>query len=346
MQFLNNQEKLPLASLLTQESAVGFLAKNHLDLTDIIGQQHAKRALTIAAAGQHNLLFLGPPGTGKTMLASRLTALLPEMTDLEAIETASVTSLLQNELNFHNWKQRPFRAPHHSASLPALVGGGTIPKPGEISLAHNGVLFLDELPEFERKVLDALRQPLESGEIIISRANAKIQFPARFQLVAAMNPSPTGHYTGTHNRTSPQQVMRYLNRLSGPFLDRFDLSIEVPLLPQGSLQNTGDRGETSQQVREKVLKVREIQLARAGKINAYLSSKEIERDCKLQDKDSLFLENALNKLGLSVRAYHRILKVSRTIADLNDEKEIQQPHLAEALGYRAMDRLLQKLSAA
>ena len=330
VQFLNNQEKLPLASLLAQESAVGFSAKNHLDLTDIIGQQHAKRALTIAAAGQHNLLFLGPPGTGKTMLASRLTALLPEMTDLEAIETASVTSLVQNELNFHNWKQRPFRAPHHSASLPALVGGGTIPKPGEISLAHNGVLFLDELPEFERKVLDALRQPLESGEIIISRANAKIQFPARFQLVAAMNPSPTGHY----------------NRLSGPFLDRFDLSIEVPLLPQGSLQNTGDRGETSQQVREKVLKVRKIQLARAGKINAYLSSKEIERDCKLQDKDALFLEKALNKLGLSVRAYHRILKVSRTIADLNGEKEIQQPHLAEALGYRAMDRLLQKLSAA
>ena len=346
MQFLNNQDKLPLASLLVQESAVRFSAKNHLDLTDIIGQQHAKRALTKAAAGQHNLLFLGPPGTGKSMLASRLTALLPEMTDSEAIETASVTSLVQNELNFHNWKQRPFRAPHHSASLPALVGGGTIPKPGEISLAHNGVLFLDELPEFERKVLDALRQPLESGEIIISRANAKIQFPARFQLVAAMNPSPTGHYTGTHNRTSPQQVIRYLNRLSGPFLDRFDLSIEVPLLPQGSLQNTGDRGETSQQVREKVLKVREIQLARAGKINAYLSSKEIERDCKLQDKDSLFLENALNKLGLSVRAYHRILKVSRTIADLNGEKEIQQPHLAEALGYRAMDRLLQKLSAA
>ncbi|QPQ80173.1 ATP-binding protein [Aggregatibacter actinomycetemcomitans] len=221
---------------------------------------------------------------------------------------------------------------------------GTIPKPGEISLAHNGILFLDELPEFERKVLDALRQPLESGEIIISRANAKIQFPAKFQLIAAMNPSPTGHYQGTHNRTSPQQVMRYLNRLSGPFLDRFDLSIEVPLLPQGSLQNSGDRGESSATVREKVLKTRAIQLQRAGKINAHLNSKEIERDCKLTDKDAQFLENALTKLGLSVRAYHRILKVPRTIADLDGEQHINQRHLAEALGYRAMDRLLQKLA--
>lgn len=340
--FLKNQATLPCAQETQQK--VAAVSASTMDLTDIYGQQHAKRALTIAAAGQHNLLFLGPPGTGKTMLASRLPALLPEMTDLEAIETASVTSLVQNELNLQNWKQRPFRAPHHSASLPALVGGGSIPKPGEISLAHNGVLFLDELPEFERKVLDALRQPLESGEIVISRANAKICFPARFQLVAAMNPSPTGHYQGVHNRTSPQQIMRYLNRLSGPFLDRFDLSIEVPLLPQGTLQNKGERGETSQEVRQKVLQVRERQLARAGKINAYLSGKEIERDCRLASADALFLEKALNKLGLSVRAYHRILKVARTIADLQNEPEISQPHLAEALGYRAMDRLLQKLA--
>ncbi|MDO4627441.1 MAG: YifB family Mg chelatase-like AAA ATPase [Pasteurellaceae bacterium] len=350
VQFLNNQRALPIASELTKQTQSLAMKTNTDDLSDIIGQQHAKRALIIAAAGQHNLLFLGPPGTGKTMLASRLTSLLPEMNEQEAIETAAITSLVQNELNYQNWKQRPFRSPHHSSSLPALVGGGSFPRPGEISLAHNGVLFLDELPEFERKVLDALRQPLESGEIIISRASAKIRFPARFQLVAAMNPSPTGHYQGMHNRTSPQQIMRYLNRLSGPFLDRFDLSIEVPLLPQGTLQNLGTNAtkkphsQTSAEVRQQILKVRDIQFTRRGKINAYLTSKEIEQDCILKPSSAIFLENALNKLGLSVRAYHRILKVSRTIADLEASQHIEQHHLAEALGYRAMDRLLLKLS--
>lgn len=341
--FLNQQQAL----LIAQEQALIMptsVTANTLDMTDIIGQQHAKRALLIAAAGQHNLLFLGPPGTGKTMLASRLTTLLPEMNEQEAIETAAINSLVQHHINYQYWRQRPFRAPHHSASMAALVGGGTIPKPGEISLAHNGVLFLDELPEFDRKVLDALREPLESGEIIISRTSAKVTFPAKFQLIAAMNPSPTGHYQGTHNRTTPQQVMRYLNRLSGPFLDRFDLSIEVPLLPQGTLQQLPKDENTSEKLRQIVIKVREQQLARAGKINAHLSSKEIEKYCKLQQNDAIFLETALNKLGLSVRAYHRILRVSRTIADLANEEHIQRPHLAEALGYRAMDRLLQRLT--
>jgi magnesium chelatase family protein len=210
-------------------------------------------------------------------------------------------------------------------------------------MAHNGVLFLDELPEFERRVLDALREPLESGEIVISRASAKVCFPARVQLIAAMNPSPTGHYQGMHNRASPQQVLRYLGRLSGPFLDRFDLSIEVPLLPPGVLSKKRAGGESSIQVRERVLQARERQLCRAGKINALLSNPEVERDCTLSAPDADFLETTLNKLGLSVRAWQRILKVARTLADLAGDRDIDKRHLSEALGYRCMDRLLLQL---
>ncbi|ENM5742247.1 YifB family Mg chelatase-like AAA ATPase [Vibrio metoecus] len=315
------------------------------DLQDIIGQQQGKRALEIAAAGNHNLLFLGPPGTGKTMLASRLCDLLPEMSDEEAMETASIASLTQQEINQHNWKLRPFRSPHHSSSMAALVGGGTIPRPGEISLAHNGLLFLDEMPEFERKVLDSLREPLESGEIVISRAQGKTRFPARFQLVGALNPSPTGYYEGSQARANPQSILRYLSRLSGPLLDRFDMSIEIPALPKGTLANGGDRGESTAAVRQRVLLARTRMLERSGKVNALLQSREIEQYCPLLKADAEFLESALHRLGLSIRAYHRIIKVARTIADLQGEAQIARPHLAEALGYRSMDRLLKQLSA-
>ncbi|NVD05872.1 ATP-dependent protease [Vibrio sp. JPW-9-11-11] len=315
------------------------------DLQDIIGQQQGKRALEIAAAGNHNLLFLGPPGTGKTMLASRLCDLLPEMSDQEALETASVASLTQQEINEHNWKSRPFRAPHHSSSMAALVGGGSIPRPGEISLAHNGLLFLDEMPEFERKVLDSLREPLESGEIIISRAQGKTRFPARFQLIGALNPSPTGYYEGNQSRVNPQNILRYLSRLSGPLLDRFDMSLEIPALPKGTLAEGGDRGESTRVVRQRVLIAREKMLSRANKVNALLGSREIETYCPLHKQDAEFLENALHRLGLSIRAYHRIIKVARTIADLEDCADIERHHLAEALGYRSMDRLLRQLTA-
>ncbi|MGD8118070.1 YifB family Mg chelatase-like AAA ATPase [Vibrio sp. TRT 29B02] len=337
---LSGQQPLSLHQSEYQES------QSHLqrDMQDIIGQQQGKRALEIAAAGNHNLLFLGPPGTGKTMLASRLCDLLPEMSDQEALETASIASLTQQEINVHNWKQRPFRAPHHTSSMAALVGGGSIPRPGEISLAHNGLLFLDEMPEFERKVLDSLREPLESGEIIISRAQGKTRFPARFQLVGALNPSPTGYYEGNLSRVNPQVILRYLSRLSGPLLDRFDMSLEIPALPKGTLAEGGDRGESTSVVKQRVLLAREKMLSRANKVNALLTSREIERYCPLQKQDAQFLENALHRLGLSIRAYHRIIKVARTIADLEDSPQIERNHLAEALGYRSMDRLLRQLT--
>lgn len=310
------------------------------DLSDVMGQEQGKRALEIAATGRHNLLLIGPPGTGKTMLASRLSSLLPPLDNREALESAAILSLINTAMLKKQWRRRPFRSPHHSASLTAMVGGGAIPGPGEISLAHNGILFLDELPEFERRVLDALREPIESGQIHISRTRAKVTYPARFQLIAAMNPSPTGHYQGSHNRATPEQTLRYLSKLSGPFLDRFDLSLEIPLPPPGLLRQTDNRSETSEAVRARVLAAQAIQYQRQQTLNARLESAAIRDYCQLVPEDADWLEETLTQLGLSIRAWQRLLKVARTIADLEASERIRREHLQEALGYRAIDRLL------
>lgn len=312
----------------------------HDDLSDVIGQEQGKRALEITAAGGHNLLLIGPPGTGKTMLASRLGPLLPPLNNQEALESAAILSLVNSTSIAKRWRQRPFRTPHHSASLTAMVGGGSIPGPGEISLAHNGVLFLDELPEFERRVLDALREPMESGQIHISRTRAKVSYPARFQLIAAMNPSPTGHYQGKHNRCSPEQTLRYLGRLSGPFLDRFDMSLEIPLLPPGLLSQPQHKSECSAAVRERVTNAQGRQYHRQNKLNARLENSEMKACCSLIQEDANWLEETLTQLGLSIRAWQRLLKVARTIADLDEQEKIHRTHLQEALSYRAIDRLL------
>lgn len=309
------------------------------DLSDVKGQQHAKRALEIAAAGGHNLLFIGPPGTGKTMLASRLSGILPDMTEDEAIETASIASISQN-LSTSHWKQRPFRSPHHTSSAVALVGGGSQPKPGEISLATNGVLFLDELPQYDRHVLEVLREPLETGQINISRAAHQAEFPARFQLVAAMNPCPCG-YHGDENgrcRCSPDQVKRYKSRVSGPLLDRIDLHIEVPALKESALLDDTITGENSATVKQRVVAARLIQQARCNKPNHLLNVKEITQYCGLQDKDKKLLQSAIPKLGLSARSVNRIRKVARTIADLEHSEQIKTTHLTEAISYRRLDR--------
>lgn len=312
-------------------------------LSDVIGQYQAKQALEIASAGQHNLLFLGPPGTGKTMLASRIMGLLPTLDYQEALEVAAIHSVAGMDIQPQNFYQRPFRSPHHTSSSISLVGGGAIPKPGEISLAHKGVLFLDELTEFPRKVLDCLREPMETGEVVISRAAAKLTFASDFQLIAAMNPSPCGD-AGPQSRATPEQISRYLSRLSGPFLDRFDLSIDVPKLPAGTLSEGTKGGETSDQIKTRVFAAREKQLARAGVLNSALTGKQLEQTTGLSQQDLRFLEQSVEKLGLSVRSFHRLQRVARTIADLDGYDRVERKHLAQALGFRAMDRLLASLA--
>lgn len=310
-------------------------------LSDVIGQYQAKRALEIAAAGNHNLLFLGPPGTGKTMLASRIMQLLPPLSYDEALEVAAIHSVAGRTIPVSQFYHRPFRSPHHTSSSISLVGGGSHPKPGEISLAHRGVLFLDEVAEFPRKVLDCLREPMETGEVVISRAAAKLTFASRFQLIAAMNPSPCGDTANA--RATPDQIQRYLSRLSGPFIDRFDLTIDVPRLPEGTLTQKQQTTETSTTIAERVRLAREKQLNRAGVLNAELTGKQLAQTSGFTQTDLEFLEQSVNKLGLSVRSYHRLQRVARTIADLAQSTNVDRSHIAQALGYRAMDRLLNSL---
>lgn len=338
---LDARKALPLAEPAPCQAAA------EPDLADVRGQVQARRALEIAAAGAHHLLLVGPPGSGKTLLASRLGGILPEPTEAEALEAASIASASGRGLDLSHWRQRPYRSPHHTASAVALVGGGADPRPGEISLAHHGVLFLDELPEWSRHALEVLREPLESGSVSISRAARQCDFPARFQLVAAMNPCPCGWAGDPAGRCvcGSEAIRRYRARISGPLLERIDLHVEVPRLPPTVLRTDGPPGESSAAVRERVLAARARQSARSGQPNARLDQAQTNAFCRLAPRDTALLERAVEALQLSARSLHRILRVARTIADLAGSEAIETPHLTEAIGYRTLERGRERAAA-